>query len=165
MVIGCASDNLFGEGSAGMTVNLKSRKPVNLLTPEDFTAFPIWEYTINEEKVEGRDETWVRPIGETVVPQQSYTHVAADFTAACGRAYNGYVTVSTLEDIPEVCQGVVFHGGQALFVSNPEALGFRQSRDELLATLALAESELFPLSFRLRVPVERQADQVVGVLP
>jgi hypothetical protein len=148
-----------------MATNLKSRKPINLLIPEDFAAFPVWEYTIDEERIEGRDETWVRPVGRTVVPHRRYAHVAADFAAACGKEYNGYATVSTLDGPPEVCQGVIFHGRAVLFVSNPEAFGFRQSRGELLAALALAESELFPLSFRLRVPVEGQACHVTGVLP
>ena len=145
-------------------MELKSRKPVGRLTAKDFAAFPIWEYTIDEEGVEGRDETWVRPVATTVIPSQTYTHVAADFTAACGQAYNGYVTVSNLDGAAEVCQGVIFHGGLALFVSNPEAFGFRQSREELLAALALAESELFPLAFRLRALVEGQTEPVVGVL-
>lgn len=159
-----ASNNKFGEGSVEKEMNLESRKPVDLLTPEDFAVFPVWEYAIDEEGVEGSDETWVRPLGTTIVPLRGYTHVAADFTAICGRAYTGYVTLSTLDGVPGVCQGVIFHGGAPLFVSNPEAFGFRKSRDVLLAALTLAESELFPLSFRLRVPLEGQADQLCGVL-
>jgi hypothetical protein len=154
---------LVDEGKEKIVTIPTLRKSVDLLTPEDFAVFPIWEY--DDEWIEGRDETWVRPIATAVVPQRSYTHVAADFTAACGRICNGYVTVSTLGRSPEVCQGVIFHGGAALFVSNPEAFGFRQSRNELLSTLTLSESELFPLSFRLRVPVEDYVGQVAGLLP
>src|ERR1700733_14782870 len=131
-----------------------TRKPVNLLTAEDFAAFPIWEYASDEEGVPGQDETWVRPVDSHAVPKYAYLHVAAQFTAANGRQLSGCVTVSTLNGPPEACQGAVFHGGVGLFVSNPKAICFRQSRDELLTALGLAETDLFPLSFRLQVPID-----------
>jgi hypothetical protein len=48
---------------------------------------------------------------------------------------------------------VILHGREYLFVSNPEAFGFAESRSRLLAALSMTETEVFPLSFRLRVPV------------
>ena len=85
-----------------MTSNPASRKPVNRLTFEDFRAFPIWEYTDDEEGVEGQDETWVRPVASQVVPERSYTHVAAVLSTSRGRELTGFVTVSTLEGPPVV---------------------------------------------------------------
>jgi hypothetical protein len=37
-------------------------KPVHTLTPDDFVKFPVWEYDLDAETSEGRDETWVRPV-------------------------------------------------------------------------------------------------------
>jgi hypothetical protein len=146
-------------------VSLQTRKPVDQLTLHDFAVFPVWEYADDEEGIEGRDETWVRPIDTSVVPKRSYTHVAADFSAACGKPFAGFVTVSTLEGPAEICQGVILHQGDYLFISNPEAFGFHESRKRLLAALDMTEAELFPLSFRLRVAVAGRAKYSGGVLP
>jgi hypothetical protein len=146
-------------------VSLATRKPVNQLTLDDFSAFPVWEYANDEEGVKGRNETWVRPVDTAVVPNQSYTHVAADFTAAGGKQFAGFVTVSTLDGPPEVCQRVIVHEREYLFVSNPEAFGFEKSRECLLGKVCLTEPEMFPLSFRLRVPVAGWTKYSGGKLP
>jgi hypothetical protein len=146
-------------------VSLSTRKPVNQLTLEDFAAFPVWEYADDEEGAEGRDETWVRPVATTVVPKRSYTHVAADFTAPCGKHFVGFVTVSTFDGQPEVCQGVILHNREYLFISNPEAFDFDESRKELLGALRLSEPEVFPLAFRIRVAVVGRAKYSGGELP
>ena len=146
-------------------VTLETRKPVDQLTLADFGAFPVWEYADDEEEIEGRDETWVRPLDTSAVPRESYTHVAAEFTAACGKQFAGFVTVSTLDGLPDVCQGVIFNDLESLFVSNPEAWGFEESRRHLLTAVQLSEAEMFPLSFRLRVPVAGHGQYTGGVLP
>jgi hypothetical protein len=148
-----------------MPRDLSTRKPVNRLTRADFTAFPIWEYAEDEEGVERQDETYVRPVDSPVVPRAGYTHVAAEFTAPNGRKYSGFVTVSTLDIAPDVCQGVIFHGRASLFVSNPEAFGFQESRKQLLAALKVREDEVFPLSFRLNAPIAGHTSPFAGVLP
>jgi hypothetical protein len=70
-----------------------------------------------------------------------------------------------LEGAPDVCQGVILQDREYLFVSNPEAFGFEESRGRLLTTLGLTEAEMFPLSFRLRVPVAGRAKYQGGSLP
>lgn len=148
-----------------MQVTLDTRKPVDSLTLEDFASFPIWQYVDDEEDIEGRDETWVRPTASKVVADRTYVHAAAVFTAACGRTFSGCVTVSTLEGPPKVCQCSVFHGGKSLFVSNPEASGFEESRQALLRALELTEVDLFPLAWQLLVPVKGKSGPIQGVLP
>jgi hypothetical protein len=142
-----------------------TRKPVHLLTTDDLSVFPVWEYADDEEAVEGRDETWVRPVPVEVVPSGSYMIVAADFEAASGRRFRGYVFVSTLEGAPDACQGVIWSGSSGLFVANPEAVVYESSRAELLAGLGVGEHELFPLSFRLCIPVEGLRGCWSGALP
>jgi hypothetical protein len=152
--------------SEGRTVAITpaTRKPVHLLTRDDLSAYPVWEYA-DEEAVEGRDETWVRPVLGQVVPAGSYTLVAVDFEAADGRRLQGYVFVSTLEGAPDACQGVVWSGSAGFFVANPEAVVYESARAELLAGLGAHESELFPLTYRLRIPVEGVQGPSSGVLP
>jgi hypothetical protein len=142
-----------------------TRKPVQLLTTDDLSSFPIWAYADDDEAVEGRDETWVRPMPVEAVPSRSYTIVEADFEGAGGRRFQGYVFVSTLDGAPDACQGVVWSGSSGLFVANPEAIAYQSSRAELLAGLGVGEHELFPLSFRLRVPVQGIQGRWSGVLP
>ncbi|HMB75543.1 MAG TPA: hypothetical protein VKN76_04030 [Kiloniellaceae bacterium] len=36
--------------------------PYHDLSLEDFLAYPIWEWALDEETLPGRDETWVRPM-------------------------------------------------------------------------------------------------------
>jgi hypothetical protein len=103
------------------------------------------------------DETWVRPLSQTRVPKRSYVHAAADLTTASGKSFRGFVTVSTLTGPPRVTQGVLFRGRKGLFISNPEAIGARASRRELAVAVGLKPKELFPIAFRLRVPVEGHA--------
>lgn len=45
-----------------MPTTAETRKPIDGLTLADLEAFPIWEFAIDEEGVEGQDETWVRPL-------------------------------------------------------------------------------------------------------
>jgi len=146
-------------------LGLQTRKPINQLTVADLEAFPVWQYAEDEEGVDGRDETWVRPIAVSVVPERSSTHVAASFTAACGKHFEGFVTVSTLEGAPDFCQGSIFHNGDSFLVANPGSFGFSESRARLLAAVGLKEAETFPLLFRLRVRVAGWATYAGGTLP
>jgi hypothetical protein len=125
----------------------------------------VWEFASDEEGVEGQDETWVRPVDTGVVPKRSYMHVAAEFVTINKEKFTGFVTVSTLDGTPDVCQGVILHERDYLFVSNSEASRFDDSRQDLLKTLRLSERQVFPLSFKLKVPVAGHKKYTGGILP
>ena len=148
-----------------VAVTLKTRMPVGKLRKKHFEAFPIWEYADDEEGNDGMDETWVRPVNATMVPRRSYCHVAADFSTPAGKTFFGFVTVSTLEGKPDVCQGVIFYNRKNLFISNPEAFGFKDSRRELLTGLELTEKKAFPMTFTLRTQVTGNLKYTGGILP
>ena len=80
-----------------MGVSLRTRKPVNQLTLDDFAAFPIWEYADDAEGVEGSGrDVGAGPVGTSVVPKRAYTHVAAGIhrslrQAVCGIHHHLYV--------------------------------------------------------------------------
>jgi hypothetical protein len=60
---------------------------------------------------------------------------------------------------------MIFHSGKNMFVANPEAFGFRLSRDELITVLGFAENVVFPLGFRLRVRLDGESEYLEGILP
>ncbi len=137
-----------------MDVTLETRKPACLLTLSDLTGYPVWEFALDEEGIEGRDESWVRPVDTKEVPRRSYTLVASEFRDRRGREFNGYVVVSTLEGNLDINSGTIIEGGESFFVPNPEAVSYRESRAVLMAGLGLKESELSPLAFTLKVPIQ-----------
>jgi hypothetical protein len=136
-----------------MSVSLETRKPVQLLTLNDLESFPIWEYD-DEEEIVGRDETWVRPVNSQWIPRGSYTLVAADFRASCGREYEGTVSVSRLEDPAVIFNSVIYHRDNSFLLPDPENVFFDRAMADLLSGLRLSESEFFPLVYTLRVPFD-----------
>lgn len=51
-------------------------KPFAEITLEDILEHPIWEYALDEEGVEGQDESWVRPIVDsTNVTEEIYSPI------------------------------------------------------------------------------------------
>ena len=64
----------------------KIRKPVEKLTLDDFAAFPVWEFALDEESEPDQDETTVRPVPVSVPldPSDSTYLIAAHFQLADG---------------------------------------------------------------------------------
>lgn len=133
-----------------MPVSLGTRKPIDRLQPEDLDAFPIWEFALDEEGVEGQDETWVRPLPETTIGPGLYSlSVAADFKTASGVAMTGFVGVTTVKEL-ELDGFSLLYQGKYVFIHRPDYLADRQVAAEMLG---MPESKLFPISFTLRVPL------------
>src|SRR2546428_2457275 len=138
-----------------MEISPDTRKPVDRLTPNDFSAFPIWEYALDEEGIEGRDETWVRPLTARVVPRGQYSlQVAADFKAASGRSYSGFLNVTTAEESVEIGGGVILYGSNYLPIPIRKMFSFEKLKEVLLSRLGLSEAEVLPITYTLRVPIE-----------
>ena len=132
-----------------------TRKPVDRLTVNDFSAFPIWEYALDEEGIEGRDETWVRPLTARVIPKGKYSlQVAADLKTASGRSYSGFLNVTTAEGRVEIGGGVILDSSNYVPIPSREMFGFEQLKEVLLSRLRLSEAELFPITYTLRVLIE-----------
>jgi len=140
-----------------VAATLKTRKPVHRLTLGDLAKFPVWEYAVDEQDVVGQDETWVRPLKNVSIPKGRYSlTVAADFTTANGRSYQGFVGVTTADADVEIGQGVILDGRYPhLFVPNPDVVT-EKTRVDLAAGLGLHASEVFPISYKLRAPVQRE---------
>lgn len=70
------------------------RKQVYELTPNDLRAFPVWEFRLDEQGEEGRDESTVRPYhaSRALDPADRMFIVRALFTLADGSRMWGYFT-------------------------------------------------------------------------
>lgn len=129
-----------------MNIGLDTRKPVDQLDATDLSTFPVWEFALDEEDVDDRDETWVRPIDTQVVPgDRSSLVVAATFTTACTQEYSGFVIITTASQALEMHGGVVLNGHDYIPM---------ESREELTTSLGLSETDLFPMTYVLHVPVQ-----------
>lgn len=139
----------------------KTRKPVGDLTPSDLEAFPIWEYAIDEEDVEGQDESWVRPVAASKIPAKSYSQiVSSSFRTSSGQQFSGYMIVSPAASTAKVLDhsgGSLFcESGQCFLIDlNGPALDFikRDCLKEIKRALKLDARKLFPLAFELLVPI------------
>jgi len=141
---------------------LRTRKPIDQLRVADLEAFPVWEFATDEEGVPGQDETWVRPLGRTLVPEQaSSLSVAARFLTASGREFNGIVGVSTFGGL-DIGHAAIITDARYVFIPLPSCHDAHESCSIAAQQLGLTEDELFPLRYRLLVPAEGVAQPIEG---
>lgn len=139
-----------------MRVSIRTRKPCDKLKVADFTAFPIWEFALDEEDKPGRDESWVRPVESSFVPKGAYSLlVATTFVTASGKKLNGFMTVST-----DTNQVEIYHAqalGRLKFTSIPEKSRDKwdiEERKKFLKLLGQPESKVYPIQYTLRVMIQ-----------
>ena len=152
-----------------MAATIATRKPIDQITVADLVDFPIWEFCLDEEGVEGMDETWVRPLAAAAVPNGAYSlSVAAEFETASGLRVNGLVGVTTAGEV-EISQAVLLFGGKYLFVPDKQDMridALRKDDEKLRAAIAdaLGTSPVFPLRYRLSVLIEGEASHREGTV-
>jgi hypothetical protein len=152
-----------------MAATLATRKPIDQITAADLVDFPIWEFCLDEEDVEGMDETWVRPLAAAAVPNGAYSlSVAAEFETASGLRVNGLVGVTTAGEV-EISQAVLLFGGKYLFVPDKQDMridALREDDEKLRAAVAdaLGTSPVFPLRYQLSVLIEGEASHREGTV-
>jgi hypothetical protein len=152
-----------------MAATIATRKPIDQITVADLVDFPIWEFCLDEEDVEGMDETWVRPLAAAAVPNGAYSlSVAAEFETASGLRVNGLVGVTTAGEV-EISQAVLLFGGKYLFVPDKQDMridALREDDEKLRAAVAdaLGTSPVFPLRYQLSVLIEGEASHREGTV-
>jgi hypothetical protein len=124
------------------------RKQAGDLRPADLERFPIWEFAIDEEGLPGQDEETVRPRPDLDRgdPSEGLLLVRAEFVAADGTAFTGFVTPATEPRISELQPTIVTDGGHVTFWFGivPPRPGQIESSYRLLGKDA---GTLFPLRF------------------
>ena len=156
-----------------MPPSTKTRKPAKDLTAADLMAFPVWEFALDEEGVEGQDESWVRPVPSKSLPSRSYSQlVSTRFETASGRDFAGYLVVSPARSTPTVLRhsgGAMLDADTQLFLAKFDgpAREFvkRDSMTHLTKALKLEPAEIFPLAFELLVLIEKEKKLRSGILP
>jgi hypothetical protein len=129
-----------------------------------------WEFCLDEEGVEGMDETWVRPLAAAAVPNGAYSlSVAAEFETASGLRVNGLVGVTTTAGEVEISKAVLLFDGKYLFVPDKQDLridALREDDEKLRSAVAdaLGTSPVFPLRYRLSVLIEGEASHREGTV-
>jgi hypothetical protein len=150
-----------------MAATIATRKPIDQITVADLVDFPIWEFCLDEEGVEGMDETWVRPLAAAAVPNEAYSlSVAAEFETASGLRVNGLIGVTTAEGEVEIAYPVLLFDGKYLFVPSQHDMQFNGADEKLRSAIAdaLGTSPVFPLRYRLSVPIEGEASHREGTV-
>ena len=150
-----------------MAATLATRKPIDQITVADLVDFPIWEFCLDEEGIEGMDETWVRPLVAAAVPNGAYSlSVAAEFETASGLRVNGLIGVTTAEGEVEIAYPVLLFDGKYLFVPSQHDMQIGPDDEKLRRAVvdALGPSPVFPLRYRLSVPIEGEASHREGTV-
>jgi hypothetical protein len=145
---------------------MRVRKQVYELTLDDLAAFPVWEFRLDDEGEEGRDESTVRPytVPGPLDPTDRMFIVRAVFTLANGLKMQGYLTPPGRGDASMgTLQPIIVTGhGQVRFWCGTTAPGLeRLTRSyELLGQDA---EHLFPVRFES--DVELVGGPVRGSVP
>ncbi len=131
------------------------RAQVYDLTRQDLERFPVWEFALDEEGEPGQDEATVKPrpdLDTGVKPEEGLFVVRAEFKAANGSAFDGFVTPEPDGDLGAVQPSVVTSEGHVSFwfgMVKPDSATIEKS----YATLGAGRDELFPMTFRTVIPV------------
>jgi hypothetical protein len=133
---------------------MKIRKQVYELTLDDLSKFPVWEFRLDAEGEEGRDECTVRPCKASgpLDPADRMFVVRAVFTLADGSKMQGYLSPPVRNDdsIGALQPIIVTDRGQVRFwcgTAAPDAKRLAHSY-ELLGKDA---RHVFPLGFESAV--------------
>src|SRR6185437_412614 len=86
--------------ACGRNQGMRVRRQVYELTLHDLSTFPVWEFRLDEEGEEGRDESTVRPYTTPgpLDPTDRMFVVRAVFTLADGSRRHGYLTPPVRND-------------------------------------------------------------------
>lgn len=135
-------------------------KQLEELTPEDFTAYPIWEYALDTEGDPGHDETTMRACSINDFHFGSWYVCRATFITASGQEFSGFLSPG---EAPESLSPSVFRDGSALSI----AFEGKEERDKVIGLLsAFFESDaddIFPLRwFTPDLPNGNTSSGVIG---
>jgi hypothetical protein len=141
-------------GAIGGSQALRVRKQVYELTLLDLSVFPVWEFRLDEEGEEGRDESTVRPYTAAgpLDPADRMFIVRAAFTLADGSKMLGYLTPPGRGDASlGILQPIIVAvGGQVRFWCGTTPPGSKRLAQNY-ALLGKDAKQVFPLRFESEV--------------
>ncbi len=143
-------------------ITVKTRKPVNHLRPADFSLFPIWEYALDEEGVDGQDETWVRPLDAKTIRMGLWSLSAvAKFELPIGIKIPGFMGVTTAKVVD--IEGAVLLPRRK-YVCIHTNKNNSKSRRAAADALGLHVKAVFPMIFTLGILIGRESTPRQGII-
>jgi hypothetical protein len=141
------------------------RRQVYLLTAQELTDHPIWEFCLDEEDIPGQDEATVKPSEDSEVPGYSpgaYI-IGADAVFADGTSALGYLYSGEPGDWGCIQPNVVTQGGQVNFwLGALRFIGDVEKRiADQLRVLGRGPGQIFPVTFKSRAKINNELQTVV----
>ena len=132
------------------------RKKINELTNADLAECQVWEFAMDEESVEGQDETTVRPLLDTKQVSDLYGQimVKASFKAADGTIFEGLITATDDKDISGSHPVIIYKNQHITFwqgAMTPDPKELQRAYKALKKT----KEQLFPISYQSLIPVKK----------
>jgi hypothetical protein len=134
------------------TSSPRIRKQVGDLALSDLVECPVWEFAIDEEGEEGQDEETVKPRPDVKLadPSDGLFLVRAEFSAADGTRFDGFVSPHEERHLGYTQPTIVTHAGHVRFwfgIVPPT----RSALDASYRALEKTAGDLFPLRYRALV--------------
>jgi hypothetical protein len=140
---------------------MRLRKQENHLTLIDINQYPVWEFALDEEAVEGQNEKTLRPfLSSTIDPAKAYLIVRASFYLHNGKSHKGFIKPLSLRSrrlsthlIPyDLAPIIVTDDGQVVFcygTSKPSKSLLKKN----YSLLGVEPENAFPIKFSSDVEV------------
>ena len=141
-----------------MTIDLDSRRSIRKIACEDFAAYPVWEWALNEEHTEGQGVSFVRPTALASLPLGLDCHyiVSATATLSDGSTLPACVEVSVRAKKVRVEPMFIFLQDRHL------DFGGAETRTVLSHYAKRADAR--PVSWELAVPFDGESAALKGAV-
>ena len=132
------------------------RKQMFDLTAEDFGEFAVWEFCLDEEGLEGQNETTVRPSALKAIPANSMGSflIAAEVRFGDGTKGVGYL-FSDERDVISAWPAVFISSRKVQFqiAGSLPIEKVEERKEQYYRELGMDRQSIFPISFHSLVPV------------
>ena len=144
-------------------------KPVHELTPEDFQAYPVWEFDSETEDAPDRDETWVRPVEQSPVTDMSNRIIGTTVILNNGAemvACLGNIELNSRKATREFLILSLWHEGRWLDLARYFDVDYdRRGPVDLGRQLQLAINDVFPIHYDISANAKGPESVLRGVIP
>jgi len=134
-----------------MTIDLDSRRSIRKIAREDFTAYPVWEWALNEEHTQGQGVSFVRPTALSSLPLDQARHyiVSASATLNDGSVLPACAEVSVRGKKVRIAPMFIF--------LQDRHLDFGGAETKTVLGHYTRQADAHPVSWELAVPLDGQS--------
>ncbi len=141
-----------------MTIDLDTRRSIRQIAREDFAAYPVWEWALNDELTQGHGESFVRPSALASLPLGLACHYIVSATAILsdGSALPACVDVAVRGKKVKVEPMFIF--------LQDRHLDFGGAVTRTVLSHYTKQPHARPVSWELAVPIDGQAAPLKGAV-